>query len=125
MATNASLDDSPAQRKLCSIKKGSKLYYYTLTSSDIQNTAVSKWQYDFHSDLSWYIIYLKPFITTQETKLRWFQYRILHRMLTTNSFAYKLKLLDSEACTFCHIIKNLLYINFVNVKLSNNSGMRF
>ena len=80
-----------------------------------QNSAISKWQY-FHSELSWFIIYLKPFITTQETKLRWFQYRILHR-ITTNSFAYKLKLLDSEECTFCHK-NNLLYITFVNVKLS-------
>ena len=102
MATNVPLDDSPVQRKLCSIKKDSKLYYYTLTSSDIQNTTVSKWQYHFHSELSWSIIYLKPFITTQETKLRWFQYTILHRILTTNSVAYKLKFLDSEACTFCH-----------------------
>ena len=58
MTTNVPLDDLPVQRKLCSIKKGSKLYYHTLTSSDIQNTAISKWQYYFHSELSWSIIYL-------------------------------------------------------------------
>ena len=56
------------------------------------NSAVSKWQDHFVSELNWQTIYLKPFVTTQEIKLRWFQYRISHRILTTNSFAYKLKL---------------------------------
>ena len=93
LATNVPLDDSSVQSRLYSNKKGSELHYYTLTFSDVQNTAVSKWQYHFHSGLSWSIIYLKPFITTQETKLKWFQYIILHRILTTNCFAYKLKLI--------------------------------
>ena len=31
-----------------------------------------------------------PFMCTMDTKLRWFQYRILNRFLTTNTFMYKI-----------------------------------
>ena len=123
--TNISLDDSPVQRKLCSIKKGSKLYYHTLTSSNIPNTAMPKWQHHFVLNLNWPIIYLKPFVTTQEIKLRWFQYRILHRILTTNTFAYKLKLIDSEMCTFCNEKKESLEHLFWECNIVQNFWNNF
>jgi len=34
--------------------------------------------------------------------LRWFQLRILHNILATNNFLYKIKILNSEKCTFCN-----------------------
>ena len=42
------------------------------------------------------------FVTTQEIKLRWFQYRILHRILITNTFALNIKIIDNDLCTFCN-----------------------
>ena len=36
-----------------------------------------------------------------DTKSREFQYRILNRYLTTNSFLYKIGLANSPLCTFC------------------------
>ena len=66
------------------------------------NTAMMKWQYIFSAILMSCIIYIKPFVTTEEVKLRLFQYRILNRILATNSLAYKLNLIDSEHCTFSH-----------------------
>ncbi len=33
---------------------------------------------------------LIPFKYTMDTKLRWFQYKILNRILTTNAFMYKI-----------------------------------
>ena len=99
----------------CSIQKGSKLYYYTLMSSAVTKSANLKWQKYFISELNWQNICLKPFITTQEVKLRWFQYRILNRILTTNCFAYKLKLIDSESCTFCHETKETVVHLFLGM----------
>ena len=58
--------------------KGSKPYYYSISSSDVPNTATIMWHNYFSSPLSWSTIYVKPFVITQEVKLRWFQYRILH-----------------------------------------------
>ena len=40
---------------------------------------------------------------TQEVKLRWFQYRLIHRILTTNTYLYKLKYTENDLCTFCQI----------------------
>jgi hypothetical protein len=40
--------------------------------------------------LNWKEIYRLPFITTKSSKLQWFQYRIIHRILGTNSLLYKI-----------------------------------
>ena len=38
---------------------------------------------------------------TDDTTLRWFQYRISHRILATNEYLFKIKIKDSKLCTFC------------------------
>ena len=40
--------------------------------------------------------------TTQDTKLRWLQFRILHLTLTTNRFVSKFKIDQTDLCTFCN-----------------------
>ena len=40
---------------------------------------------------------------TKDTTLRWFHYRISHRILATNEYLCKLKLKESKLCTFCNI----------------------
>ena len=42
-----------------------------------------------------------PFIVTNNTKLQWLQYRINHRILTTNNFLFKIKITGNPLCTFC------------------------
>ena len=51
--------------------------------------------------LDWHDIYKLPFNVLIDTKSREFQYRILNRYLTTNSFHYKIGLANSPLCTFC------------------------
>ena len=41
------------------------------------------------------------FRLTKNTKLQWFQFRINHKILSTNSFLQKIKLKDTNICTFC------------------------
>ena len=50
--------------------------------------------------LDWHDIYKLPFNVLIDTKSREFQYRILNRYLTTNSF-HKIGLANSPLCTFC------------------------
>ena len=64
----------------------------------MSNTAAIKWQKRFSSALTWSTMYVTPFATVQEVKLRWFQ----HRILTTNTFVFKLKIIDNDLCTFCN-----------------------
>ena len=51
--------------------------------------------------LEWQEIYNLPFKVLLDTKSREFQYKILNRYLTTNSFLYKIRLTASPLCTFC------------------------
>ena len=69
--------------------------------------AVAKWNNTF-LDLDWPAIYSSLKNSTSDTRLKWFQYRILHRVLTTNDYLYKRKVIDSDRCTFCKIEKETI-----------------
>ena len=38
-----------------------------------------------------------------DTKLKWFQVRLIHRILPTNKFLFICKIKDSPSCTFCRL----------------------
>ena len=52
-------------------------------------------------NLNWKEIYCLPFITTKSSKLQWFQYIIIHRILGTNSLLYKINQKPNDKCSFC------------------------
>lgn len=47
-------------------------------------------------------MYSLVFKTTKDPKLIWFQYRINHRILATNSLLKKMNILAEDTCTFCN-----------------------
>ena len=53
----------------------------------------------FHLD--WERIYSLHFKVTLDTKLREFQYKILHRICYTNDMLFKFRIVDSPLCYFC------------------------
>ena len=53
----------------------------------------------FHLD--WEKNILLPFKVTLDTKLREFQYKILHRNSYTNDMLFKIRIVDSPLCYFC------------------------
>ena len=68
---------------------------------------VAKWNNTFLG-LDWPTIYSRLKNSCSNTKLKWFQYRILHRALTTNDYLYKRKVIDSDRCTFCKTEKETI-----------------
>ena len=40
-------------------------------------------------------------VVTKNTKLIEFQFKLLHKRLSTNSYLYKIKTKNTESCTFC------------------------
>jgi hypothetical protein len=52
--------------------------------------------------LTWTKYYVLPFKCLKDTTLIWFQYRLLHRILATNTFLYMINYSDSNKCTFCN-----------------------
>ena len=76
----------------------------------------SKWEKEVHMGVviegyNWSFIYCIPFSVTKDTKLQYFQYKLIHRILITNSFLYKCVLKETELCTFCTETKESLVIN--------------
>ncbi len=85
--------------------KGSRRMYDLLISSGIVKMKfVEKWA-SYHNIIfdskKWSIVFTLPFKSTLDTKLRWFQFRLTHRILGVNSFLAKIGKIDSNICTFC------------------------
>ena len=71
---------------------------------------------DFFSEhsLEWREIYSLPFKVVLDTKSREFQYKILHRFLTTNILLKKMGKVDSIECSFCGTMDESLEHLFVS-----------
>ena len=87
-------------------KKPSKLVYERLVSGKSESPSQSqqKWQEDLFTtkqDFNWKEAYQMAFQCTKSTKLITFNFKFLHRRISTNNFLKKIGLVDSEKCTFC------------------------
>ena len=48
-------------------------------------------------------IFELPYKTSKESKYNWLQFHTFHRLIPTNKYLKKLKLTDSNLCTFCKL----------------------
>ena len=94
------------------IQKGSKCIQNIINKNNVTPTAVRKWDNMFE-DLEWKKIFPFCHKITQEAQLKWFQTRLLHRLLPTQKYLYLCKLVDSPDCNFCEqeeqTISHMLY----------------
>ena len=61
--------------------------------------------------VNWESTYSLSFWSTKETKLREFQFKLLHRRIATNDFLYKIGIKQSDSCTFCgETTQNLVHL---------------
>ncbi|XP_021356585.1 uncharacterized protein LOC110452408 [Mizuhopecten yessoensis] len=75
---------------------------------------------NLNDDIGWEKIYLTSFLVTIDTKLQNLQFKILHRILTTNSFLYQINVKDEDLCTFCRDAPESIEHLFFNcVKINN------
>ena len=92
--------------------------------SKISSKATAQKRYDerFNTQtfqLDWEKIYLLPFNTTLDNKLREFQYKILHRILYTNEMLFRFKKVDSPSCDRCGIeLETVEHLFFSCTKVS-------
>ena len=78
------------------------IYQLTKERVTLLPSALSKWNQIFSDRiLIWKYLYIIPYQCTLDTKLREFQFKILHRILTTNYSLYKMSLIPSPVCSFC------------------------
>ena len=90
-------------------KKGCRDIYDKLNNTEILPISVRKWQLEFNITQSqWKNIFALPFKVTQEMNLRWLQIRINHRILGLNNYLYKMKIVESDKCTFCNQVSETI-----------------
>ena len=65
-------------------------------------------------------IYLLPFKTTREIRLTMFQYKIIYRILPTNSLLHKMKKVTSPSCPFCPSEHQTLWHLFIKCKQASS-----
>ena len=78
-------------------------------SVNSKQTSPSKTQDKRHADceitclnsINWKAVYKLPFSCTKISKLFIFQFKLIHRRLTTNDFLNKIGLRPVDFCTFC------------------------
>ena len=79
---------------LLSDKKGSRRLYNSFAlAKTVTRKFVDKWerQLELHFELDvWSRIFIVPFTCTVDSKLRWFQFKFIHRVLGTNLFLCKI-----------------------------------
>ena len=87
--------------KLCMIiSKGNKFVQKYLNSSHGNPSAVNKWNTKF-DNIDWCKSFNLLYLTTKDVQLRWFQFRLLHRIIPTQKYLYITKIVGDPVCNFC------------------------
>ena len=90
------------------------IYRSFLANKQTTPTAKEKLSVKYHHlTIDWKRVYLLPFRTTLETKLREFQFKILNRIVFTNEKRFRFDMAESDKCAFCQTevesIEHLLF----------------
>ena len=80
--------------------KGAKRFYNVLLSDNFTHNSCLKWSEKIVTDISWGKVFV--FLNSiKEIKLKWFQIRILHRIIGTNVTLKAMGIRDNDFCAFC------------------------
>ena len=111
--TNASYESFLS--KFLKNSKPSRLIYKKLVSikSELPTLSQEKWHKEINLEpghkVNWKAAYVLTFTCTKSSKLIVFNFKFLHRRLSTNSFLKKIGRIDNEKCTFCQYGKESLF----------------
>ena len=89
---------------ICVLKnqKGCADIYNSLINHNIIPKATVKWSQNLpDKNFMWKNIFNNIFMTTNDSKLQWFQYRLIHRILPLKPYLKLIGVSDCDLCTFC------------------------
>ena len=100
------------------LKGGSKSIYGLLKKSPNKWVSFTKWENHYNEQIQWKQIFTKISKTTTDPQLKWFQIRVIHRLIPTNRFLHLRKIKDSPLCTFgCNVEETLSHLFYTCPKV--------
>jgi len=117
------LSESKALKMLLSDNK--KEVYSYCVKRNIHHKCIDKWNNCFGIQIRERDVFRKIIKTTQDTTLRWFQFRLIYRIIPTNRFLLQRKIVNSSICTFCSNEEESLIHLFWNCHISRNFWNEF
>ena len=104
LKSSVEIQNHPVYNSVIKNKKGFSKIYHQMVTEDIEATGLKRWTKHIEiSKTEWQYLFRKLKSTTTDTKLRWFQYRILHHILSTNRSVSKFDHTQDHLCTFCKL----------------------
>ena len=89
-------------------KGNSKYIYSCLIKKECSLKCIDKWMECTQSEIDTKKVFQQIMKTTSDTCLRWFQYRLIYRLLPTQRFLFLRKMSSSSTCTFCKLEEETL-----------------
>ena len=88
-------------QNICKNEKGTKNIYDSLLTKSDNTKIIEKWKNFGLENIEWKDAYKVVDKSIDCTKLKWFQFRIINQIITTNKSVSKFKENQSPLCTFC------------------------
>lgn len=85
-------------------------YLKIIRKAKVQPTACSKWadELGLPPTFNWGIIFNRPYVITDDHKLRWLQFQCLHRFLPTNKRLFMYGLKETDKCRECRMYQETI-----------------
>jgi hypothetical protein len=81
-------------------KKGCREVYDVLNSNNERPNCCSKWEQRLNDDINWHSCFVN-IKKINEVNMKWFQMRIVHRILGTNVVLHRMGVANNENCVYC------------------------
>ena len=86
-----------------------KFIYNILIKNNERPSCHIKWNALFpNSNIDWKTVHINVFNCTSDRYSQWFQTRLIHRILPTNSLLFKMNLTENKLCSFCNTCEETL-----------------
>jgi hypothetical protein len=99
---NSASEKNAAIAKLFSSMKGARVAYDTLITNDEKPNCCAKWEEKLNKTFNWKLCFLRLH-KIKDVNLKWFQARIIHRILGTNIILKSMNVATNDRCGFCGI----------------------
>lgn len=95
---------------ICETERGIRKIYESFMENNIMPACCKKWEGKVERNVKWENIFMKcKYI--KETAMKWFQIKILHRILGTNIILNTMDISMNNLCTFCNKSKeNIVHL---------------